>query len=81
MKKIIMAVMLLFISTYTFAGVDRIVSNGKISGVQSYQVRCSSGSTYIIYHKSGTWYRGDIGHMGNKYDSWSKEKVGNYVCN
>lgn len=79
MKKIVLGLSLLSILVY--AGVNKIRSNGYISGVQSYQVTCTSGSTYIIYKKSGTWYRGDIGHMGNKYNSWSTNDVASYVCN
>lgn len=30
--------------------------------------------------KNGTWYRGSIEHMGNKYNSWSKNEVVNYLC-
>lgn len=64
-----------------YAGVSSIKGNGNISGVPSHYVKCSSGSTYIIYKKNGTWYRGDIGHMGNKFDSWSKSDVATYLCN
>ena len=63
-----------------YAGVSNIRSNGNISGVPSYLVECSSGSSYVIYKKNGTWYRGGIGHMGNKYDSWSKNDVAEYLC-
>lgn len=54
-----------------------VESNGNVSGVPSWRITTSSGSTYIIYKKNGTWYRGDIGHMGNKYDSWSLYDVAN----
>ncbi|OJF68541.1 hypothetical protein BK026_06925 [Alteromonas sp. V450] len=63
-----------------YAGVSNIRSNGNISGVPSYLVECSSGSSYVIYKKNGTWYSGGIGHMGNKYDSWSKNDVAKYLC-
>lgn len=61
-------------------GVSVIRSNGSISGAPSYQVRCKQGSTYIVYKKNGTWYRGGSGHMGNKYNSWSKSEVADYLC-
>jgi len=53
----------------------KVVSNGNVSGVPSWQVTTQSGSTYIVYHKNGSWYRGDIGHMGNKYDTWSIDEL------
>jgi len=81
MKKVLTAIMALGIATALYAGVSGIRSNGSISEVPSYQVQCTSGSTYIIYKKNGTWYRGDIGHMGHKFDSWSTQDVANYVCN
>lgn len=80
MKKVLVAVMALGIATALYAGVSGIRSNGNISGVPSYQVKCTSGSTVIIYKKNGTWYRGGSGHMGNKYDSWSTQDVANYLC-
>lgn len=81
MKKTIVAVMALgMLASAVNAGVSGIRSNGNISGVPSYQVKCTSGSTYIIYKKNGTWYRGDIGHMGHKYDSWSRDEVAEYFC-
>lgn len=81
MKKLIIFLTMLSLPIMAFADVKKIRSNGSISGVPSHQVTCSTGSTYIIYKKNGTWYRGDIGHMGNKYNSWSKEEVAQYVCN
>jgi len=81
MKKVIVAMMALgMMVSVASAGVSGIRSNGNISGVPSYQVKCTSGSTYIIYKKNGTWYRGDIGHMGHKYDSWSTQDVAESVC-
>jgi hypothetical protein len=81
-KNILLAVTLgtLLAATSANAGVSSIRSNGNISGVASYLVQCSSGSDYVIYKKNGTWYRGGSGHMGNKYDSWSKSDVANYLC-
>ncbi|MGS2744532.1 hypothetical protein ACU6TU_13205 [Halomonas sp. LS-001] len=67
-------------STSAFAGVSHIQNNGNISGVPSWSVSCSSGGSYVIYKKNGTWYRGDIGHMGNRYDSWSLDDVASFVC-
>jgi len=82
MKKVmILTAALAVVATTAYAGVSRIVSNGNISGVPSYQVTCSSGSTHIIYHKNGSWYTGGSGHMGGKYDSWSANEVANYLCN
>ena len=81
MKKIIITIGLSLFVTTVFAGVNNIRSNGSISGVSSYRVECSSGSSHIIYKKNGTWYTGGSGHMGNKYDSWSKNDVANYLCN
>ena len=81
MKKLILsALSIALISTVTLAGVSKIRSNGKISGVSSYQVQCSSTKTVIIYKKNGTWYKGSNGHMGNKYNSWSRSEVANHVC-
>lgn len=81
MKKVFaLALAVGFVSTSAFAGVSNISSNGNVSGVQSWRVECSSGSSYIIYKKNGTWYRGDIGHMGNRYDSWSRDDVASFVC-
>jgi len=61
--------------------VKSIESNGYVSGVQSWAVNCTSGARHIIYKKNGTWYDGMIGHMGHKFDSWSKEEVAKYECN
>ncbi|GHW88075.1 hypothetical protein VCSRO199_3372 [Vibrio cholerae] len=82
MKKSLVLVISIFISISTaYAGVSRIVSNGEVEGVPSFRVECTSGSYYIIYKKNGsTWYRGDIGHLGNKYDSWSTNEVADFVC-
>jgi len=81
MKKIaITGIVITAISTAVYAGVKNIRSNGNISVVPSYLVECSSGSDYIIYKKNGTWFRGDIGHMGDKYNDWTKEEVAEYVC-
>jgi len=63
------------------AGVNRIVNNGQYSGVPSWRVDCSGGSSYVIYQKNGTWYRGDIGHMGDRYNSWSRDQLAQYLCN
>lgn len=79
-KLVVLALVALGVPILAFAGVEKIRSNGKLSGVPSYQVTCSSGSTYIIYRKNETWYRGDMGHMGNKFDTYSKEEVAKYVC-
>lgn len=80
-KLIIVAIALGIVATSAYSGVSNIRNNGNVSGVPSYLVECSSGSDYVIYKKNGTWYRGDIGHMGNKYDSWSTNEVANYLCN
>jgi len=81
MKKLVVSILgLAVFSAFLYAGVSRIVSNGNISGVPSYQVTCSSGKTVIIYKKNGTWYTGGLGHMGHKYDSWSRDDVASYVC-
>ena len=81
MKRLVLSVLsITLISTLALAGVSQIRNNGSISGVSSYQVQCSSGNTVIIYKKNGTWYRGGSGHMGNKYNSWSRNEVANYVC-
>lgn len=53
----------------------KIISNGKVSGVPSWSVTTPGGTTYILYYKNGTWFRGDIGHMGRKYDNWSLIEV------
>ena len=58
----------------------RIYYNGKVSGVPSYGVECTGGSSYVIYYKNGTWWSGGTGHMGNKYNNWSKEDVAKYLC-
>lgn len=80
-KTILFATIIAFFTTCAYAGVSNIANNGNISGASSYRVECSSGSDYIIYKKDGTWYRGGSGHMGNKYNSWSKEEVASYLCN
>ena len=81
MKKVLEAVMALgMLASVANAGVNKIRSNGNISGVPSYQVTCSSGKTVIIYKKDGTWYTGGLGHMGHKYDSWSRDEVAEYIC-
>lgn len=81
MNKVLAGVLGLFLVSVTAqAGVSGIRNNGSISGVPSYQVTCSSGNTVIIYKKNGTWYRGGSGHMGNKYNSLSKEDVANSLC-
>ena len=82
MKKVLVAVIALgMLVSVASAGVSKIRSNGNISGVPSYQVTCTSGKTVIIYKKSGTWYTGGLGHMGHKFDSWSREDVAGYLCN
>jgi len=80
-KSILLTIILALVATSALAGVDRIRSNGNISGVPSYLVECTSGSDYVIYKKDGTWYRGSGGHMGNKYNSWSKNDIAEYLCN
>lgn len=60
--------------------IKRIVSNGHVNGAPSFRIECTGGSDHIIYHKNGTWYHGSRGHMGNKFDTWNKESVGNYLC-
>lgn len=81
MKKILTLILSTALVATAYAGVSGIRSNGNVSGVPSWQVKCTSGSTTIIYKKNGSWYRGGSGHMGNRYDSWSKEQVANYLCN
>jgi len=82
MKKVmILTAALAVVATTAYAGVSKIRSNGNISGVPSYQVTCSSGSTHIIYKTSNGWFTGRLGSMGHKYDSWSTNDVANYVCN
>lgn len=82
MKKITIVLGLgaLMFAAPAFAGVSKIQNNGKISGVPSYRVECTSGSSKIIYKKNGTWYTGGGGHMGNRYNSWSVNDVADYVC-
>jgi hypothetical protein len=81
MKRLILgAFSIALIGTVALAGVSKIRSNGNISGVPSYQVQCTSGKTVIIYKKNGTWYTGGSGHMGNKYNSWSRSEIADYVC-
>jgi hypothetical protein len=60
--------------------IKRIVSNGRINGAPSFRIECTGGSDHIIYHKDGTWYHGSRGHMGNKFNAWNKERVGNHLC-
>lgn len=71
---------LLLLSSTAHAGVSKIQNNGKVSGVPSYRVECTSGSSKVIYKKNGTWYTGGGGHMGNRYNSWSVNEVADYVC-
>jgi hypothetical protein len=81
MKKLFFTVLALVVfGASLYAGVSKVISNGNISGVPSWQVTCSSSKTVIIYKKNGTWYSGGLGHMGHKYDSWSRDDVANYVC-
>jgi len=61
-------------------GVRNIQSNGQIGGVPSFYVSCQGGGTHIIYKKSGKWYHGSLGHMGGRFDSWSREDVGDHAC-
>lgn len=81
MKQTLALALSVTLVTTAYAGVSSIRSNGNVSGVPSWQVQCSSGKTVIIYYKNGTWYTGGLGHMGNKYDSWSKERVADFLCN
>ncbi|MEH6595604.1 MAG: hypothetical protein V7736_08650 [Colwellia polaris] len=60
--------------------IKRIVSNGRVSNVPSFRVECTGGSDHVIYHKNGTWYHGFLGKMGNKFNTWNKERVGAYLC-
>ena len=81
MKKIFaLALAVSCVTTSAFAGVSSIRSNGNVSGVPSWVVECSSGSSYVIYKKNGTWYQGLTGHMGHGYDSWSRDDVASFVC-
>jgi len=57
----------------------KIEPNGNISGVESWRIITPSGAKYIVYKKNGSWYRGDIGHMGNKYDKWSLNELANFL--
>lgn len=79
-KALAIGILVSSVVSTAYAGVSNIRSNGNVSGVPSYLVECSSGSDYVIYKKNGTWYRGGSGHMGNKYNSWSKNEVANYLC-
>lgn len=81
MKKTIIMAVFAIVSISTYASVSKIRSNGNVSGVPSFLVECSSGSDFIIYKKDGEWCRGDTGHMGGKYNSWSKIEVADYICN
>lgn len=81
MKKMFLAVAIATtMVSLAYAGVSGIKSNGNIGGSPSYQVTCTSGKTVIIYKSNGTWYTGGLGHMGNKYDSWSTDQVAEFVC-
>lgn len=79
MKKFLVGLMVLGLTTAVYAGVSKIRSNGNISGVPSYQITCTSGETHIVYKKGGTWYKSGH-HMGNRYNSWSTQEVANYLC-
>lgn len=61
-------------------GIRDIKSNGRVNGGVSYRVNCTGGSSYIIYEKNSSWYLGHIGSMGAKYNRWTKERVGEYLC-
>jgi hypothetical protein len=78
---VLVSVVLGLLAVSVCAGVSGVKSNGNISGVPSSQVTCTSGSSHIIYKKSGTWYHGSVGSMGNKYNSWSTDQVADYACN
>lgn len=80
MKKTALFLSFAIMTTAATAGVSNISSNGNVSGVPSQRIQCSGGSSYIVYQKNGSWYRGDIGHMGNKFDSWSVNQVADYLC-
>lgn len=76
----LLTLVLSFIVFHANAGSEIIKSNGKIGGESSCRIVSSSGNSFIIYRMSGSWYRGGIGHMGNKYYNWTKEKVSNFLC-
>ena len=80
MKKAALFLSLAITATSAMADVSNISSNGTVSGVPSQRIQCSGGSSYIVYYKNGTWYRGDSGHMGNKYDSWSVNQLADFLC-
>lgn len=81
MKKLIIIVVAVLMSVALEAAtISRIDDNGKINGVQSSVVVCSSGARHVLYYKNGGWYHGSLGHMGDKYRAWSLEQVGNYAC-
>ena len=61
-------------------GVKNIQSNGKISGVPSFAITCTTGSRHIIYNKNGTWYHGSLGNMGGKFNGLSREAIGDHAC-
>lgn len=80
MKKAALLLTLALTAASASAGVSNIGSNGTVNGAASQRIQCTGGSSYIVYHKNGTWYRGDSGHMGNKYDSWSVNQLAEYLC-
>ena len=61
----------------------QIKNNGTSpAGTPSYQVRCDSGKTIIIYkNKNNEWATGGLGAMGAKYNNYSKEELAKYLCN
>lgn len=63
-----------------YAGISSVSSNGSVSGVPSQQIKCSNGNSYIVYYKNGSWYRGDIGQMGDKFNAWAINQIANYLC-
>lgn len=80
MKKTALFISFALTAASAMAGVSNISGNGTVSGASSQRIQCTGGSSYIVYYKNGTWYRGDIGHMGNKFDSWSVNQVADYLC-
>lgn len=78
--KFTIAVLAIFAGTAALAAVSSITSNGTVSGVASQRIQCSGGSSHIVYHKNGTWYSGAIGHLGNKFDTWSVSQLANHLC-
>lgn len=63
-------------------GMKNVRSAGTYIGYPSWSIECNNGSSRNMFlDRNGHWHaNGSTIDMGSYYDSWSKEKVADYIC-